>query len=65
VKTHWAIPDPAAAKGSHEIVYAYMSAYRMLFQCIRAFTALPIRDLDQHCLREQLEKIGRMEGATI
>jgi arsenate reductase len=61
---HWGIPDPAEAKGSPaEIALAFKDAYRMLFQRIGVFTALPIRSLDQLSLQQQLKEIGRMDGA--
>jgi protein-tyrosine-phosphatase len=62
---HWGIPDPAQAAGSPaEIALAFKDAYRMLFQRIGIFTALPIRSLDQLSLTQRLKDIGRMEGAT-
>ncbi len=62
---HWGVPDPAAATGNAaEIAFAFKDAYRMLFQRIGAFTALPIRRLDQLSLQNRLKEIGRMEGAT-
>jgi arsenate reductase len=62
---HWGMPDPAEAKGSPaEIGLAFKDAYRMLFQRIGAFTALPIGSLDQLSLQNRLKEIGRAEGAT-
>jgi protein-tyrosine-phosphatase len=62
---HWGVPDPAEATGNDaEIALAFKDAYRMLFQRIGAFTALPIRSLDQLSLQNRLKEIGRMEGAT-
>jgi arsenate reductase (thioredoxin) len=62
---HWGIPDPAEAKGSPaQIALAFKDAYRMLFQRIGAFTALPIRSLDQLSLQQRLKEIGRMDDAT-
>jgi protein-tyrosine-phosphatase len=62
---HWGVPDPAEAKGSPaEIALAFKDAYRMLFQRIGVFTALPIRSLDQLSLQQRLKEIGRMDGAT-
>jgi arsenate reductase (thioredoxin) len=61
---HWGVPDPAEAKGSPaEIALAFKDAYRMLFQRIGVFTALPIRSLDQLSLQQRLKEIGRMDGA--
>jgi arsenate reductase (thioredoxin) len=62
---HWGLPDPAEAKGTAaEIALAFKDAYRMLFQRIGIFTALPIRSLDQLSLQNRLKEIGRQEGAT-
>ena len=62
---HWGIPDPAAATGSPaEVALAFDDAYRMLFQRISVFTALPIAALDQLTLQNRLKAIGAMEGAT-
>ena len=62
---HWGIPDPAEATGSEaEVALAFKDAYRMLFQRIGIFTALPIRSLDKLSLQTKLKEIGRMEGAT-
>jgi arsenate reductase len=62
---HWGIPDPAAAKGTAaEIALAFKDAYRMLHHRIGAFTALPLRSLDQLSLQTKLKEIGRMSNAT-
>jgi arsenate reductase len=62
---HWGIPDPAEAKGSQaEVALAFKDAYRMLFQRIGIFTALPLRSLDQLSLQKRLNEIGRMAGAS-
>jgi protein-tyrosine-phosphatase len=59
---HWGIPDPAEAKGSPaEVALAFKDAYRMLFQRIAVFAALPIRSLDQLSLQTRLAEIGRMQ----
>jgi arsenate reductase (thioredoxin) len=65
ITAHWGVPDPAEAKGSPaEIALAFKGAYRMLYQRIGVFTALPIRSLDQLSLQQRLKEIGRMDGAT-
>jgi protein-tyrosine-phosphatase len=57
---HWGVPDPAVAKGNPaEVSLAFKNAYRMLFQRIGIFTALPIRSLDQLTLQNKLKEIGR------
>ena len=58
---HWGVPDPAEARGSDaEIALAFKDAYRMLFQRIGIFTALPIRGLDKLSLQNKLREIGHM-----
>ena len=62
---HWGIPDPAAVEGSStEIALAFNDTYRMLWQRIGVFAALPIRSLDSLTLQSKLRDIGRMAGAT-
>jgi arsenate reductase len=62
---HWGIPDPAEATGTTaEVALAFKDAYRMLFQRIGIFTALPLRSLDRLSLQTKLKEIGRIEGAT-
>jgi protein-tyrosine-phosphatase len=62
---HWGIPDPAEATGSPaRVAIAFRDAYRMLHRQIGAFTALPIRSLDQLGLQIKLKEIGRMTKAT-
>ena len=63
---HWGVPDPADVRGTGaEIALAFKEAYRMLFQRIGIFTALPIKSLDQLSLQKRLSEIGRMAGATV
>jgi len=62
---HWGIPDPAEIEGSAaEIGLAFKDTYRMLYQRLGLFTALPIDSLDQLSLQSKLEDIGRLQGAT-
>ena len=62
---HWGIADPAETKGTPaQVSLAFKETYRLLNQRISIFTALPLRSLDQLCLRNKLQEIGEMEGAT-
>jgi protein-tyrosine-phosphatase len=57
---HWGVPDPAHAAGTPaEIALAFKESYRMLYQRIGIFTALPLRSLDQLTLQNKLKEIGR------
>jgi len=63
---HWGIPDPADASGTPaQIALAFKDAYRMLFQRIESFAALPIRSLDQLSLQRRLQEIGRMDALAM
>ena len=65
VSAHWGIPDPAEATGTPaEIALAFKEAYRLLYQRIGAFTALPLRSVDKLSLQGTLRDIGHMEGST-
>jgi len=62
---HWSVADPAEATGTPaQVALAFKDAYRMLYQRIAAFAALPIPSLDQLSLQARLKEIGRMDGAT-
>jgi arsenate reductase len=62
---HWGVPDPAEAKGTPaEIALAFKDAYRMLYQRIAVFAALPIRSLDHLGLQSRLADIGRMGSVS-
>ncbi len=62
---HWGVPDPAETRGSvAEIALAFKDAYRMLFQRIGVFVALPIRSLDKLSLQTKLKEIGRMNAVA-
>jgi protein-tyrosine-phosphatase len=63
---HWGIPDPAEVRGSEvAIALAFKDAYRMLFQRIGIFTALPIRGLDKLSLQNKLREIGHMNTKLV
>jgi len=58
---HWGVPDPAEVRGSAaEVALAFKDVYRMLFQRIGIFTALPIRSLDRLSLQNRLRDIGNL-----
>lgn len=65
VTAHWGIEDPAAVQGTDiEKTRAFEQAYRYLSRRIEAFAALPIASLDALRLAAEMQRIGRMEGAT-
>jgi arsenate reductase len=57
---HWGVPDPAeATRTPAEIALAFKDSFRMLYQRIGIFTALPFRSLDRLTLQNKLKDIGR------
>jgi len=60
---HWGQPDPAAAEGTEvERHLAFADAFRMLYNRISIFTALPMRSLDQLSLQRRLDEIGNVHS---
>jgi arsenate reductase (thioredoxin) len=55
---HWGIEDPAAVDGQGQ-AEAFWNAYQQLQRRIQLFLALPIEDIDELSLRNQLRDIGR------
>ena len=62
---HWGIEDPAAVEGTEiEKERAFVTALRYLRNRIAAFTALPVKSLDEVSLQSQLREIGQSEGSS-
>ena len=62
---HWGIEDPAAVEGTDiEKERAFNLAFRYLRNRVAAFSALPLKSLDELSLSTKLHDIGRLEGAT-
>lgn len=60
VTAHWAIPDPAAVKGTtEEIQRAFRDAFLMLDRRITLFLDLPLSSIDNLALKRKLDDIGR------
>jgi arsenate reductase len=56
---HWGIPDPAAVTGSEaEKRAAFTEAYRMMFNRVSLFLALPLESIDKMSLQHRLADIG-------
>ncbi|MFM9940505.1 MAG: arsenate reductase ArsC [Hyphomicrobiaceae bacterium] len=65
LKTHWGIPDPAAATGSEaDQRSAFELAYKRLDARVGAFLALPFETMAISALQRELARIGHLEGAT-
>lgn len=62
---HWGIEDPAAENGSEiEKQRAFATAFHHLKNRIELFCALPLHRLDRLALRNRLQEIGDIDGAT-
>ena len=56
---HWGVPDPAAVKGSEEVVRrAFHDAYMMLDRRISLFLCLPLASLDKLAIQREIDAIG-------
>ncbi|MEH6789924.1 arsenate reductase ArsC [Parasphingorhabdus sp.] len=59
MSAHWGIPDPAAVTGSEaEKRAAFTEAYRMMYNRISLFLALPLDSIDKMSLQNRLADIG-------
>lgn len=59
VRTHWGLPDPAAAKGDPATIQdAFRKAHRMITSRIMALLKLPIETLSADELKRALDGIG-------
>lgn len=65
LKAHWGIPDPADV-GETDTARraAFLEAYRRLSARVTTFVNLPVETLDLANLKQELARIGQMEGAT-
>lgn len=61
MRAHWGVDDPAKATGTDaEIDAAFELAYRTLRRRITAFLALPLGQMDQATLQQELQRIGNL-----
>lgn len=60
-KSHWGVPDPAAAEGSDaEKWAAFREAFRALENRISLFVNLPVASLDLIRLQQKVDAIGKI-----
>jgi arsenate reductase len=56
---HWGVPDPAAVKGSPEVVErAFREAMALLDRRISLFLSLPLSTLGQLAIKKEIDRIG-------
>lgn len=63
VRTHWGLPDPAAAEGSPIAVReAFHQAHAVITRRIRALLNLPVETLSPKELKSALDGLGALTG---
>ncbi len=63
IKAHWGIADPAAvAAGDQEAAFA--QSYQQLEARVAALVDLPFEQMEKSDLKDALDAIGRLPGAT-
>lgn len=58
VRSHWSLPDPAAAHGSQTRREAFHQAYQMITRRLTALLALPLETMHRDELQHALDRIG-------
>ena len=57
---HWGVPDPAAVKGSPEVIErAFREAFLILDRRISLFLSLPFSTLSPLAIQKEMDRIGR------
>jgi arsenate reductase len=57
---HWGVPDPAAVKGTPEVMEnAFRDAFMTLDRRINLFLCLPLASLDTLVIKKEIQRIGK------
>jgi arsenate reductase len=57
---HWGVPDPAAVKGTPEVIEkAFRDAFMTLDRRINLFLCLPLASLDTLVIKKEIQRIGK------
>jgi arsenate reductase (thioredoxin) len=60
VTAHWGVPDPAAVKGTSEVIEkAFRNAFMTLDRRINLFLCLPLASLDTLVIKKEIQRIGK------
>lgn len=63
VRTHWGLPDPAAATGSPVAIHeAFRQAHRLITYRLMALLNLPVETMSAEELKRALDEIGALTG---
>jgi protein-tyrosine-phosphatase len=64
VRTHWGLPDPAAATGSPVAIHeAFRQAHRLITRRLMALLDLPVETMRAEALKRALDGIGALTAA--
>lgn len=58
VKSHWGLPDPAAAQGAGAAIAAFRRAHTLILYRITALLKLPVETMARDELKQALDHIG-------
>ncbi|QHE85310.1 arsenate reductase ArsC [Hydrogenophaga sp. BPS33] len=63
MSAHWGVEDPAAVKGSDEVIHrAFNDCFMVLSRRIALLTVLPIEKLNKLALKQELAHIGQVKA---
>lgn len=62
VRSHWGLPDPAAAHGDAALAAAFAQAHRLTVSRITALLQLPVETLNRDALQRALDHIATATG---
>jgi protein-tyrosine-phosphatase len=60
IKSHWGLPDPAAAEGRGASLEAFRRAHTLILHRLTALVALPVETMDREALKQALDHIGAL-----
>lgn len=62
VKSHWGLPDPAAAHGEDALIEAFRKAHALIIYRIAALLKLPVETMSRDELQHALDHIDTLTG---
>jgi arsenate reductase (thioredoxin) len=58
IKSHWGLPDPAAAEAPGEALEAFRRAHALIIYRMMALLQLPVETMERDALKQALDRIG-------
>lgn len=62
VRSHWGLPDPAAARGEQALAAAFAQAHHLILRRITALLQLPVETMNRDALQRALDHIAAATG---